>query len=180
MAMRDAELEPDEFDREVTRLVAATADESDPRIDRAVREVLRLVREHLEMEVAFVSQITQGRRIFRLVDAEPGKALISVGASDPLESSFCQRVLEGRLPELIRNVAALPDFDLLPVTPWPIGAHLSTPIVLGNGSVYGTLCCFSQSPDEDLSARDLKRLQMAAQMVARLLDKQLRSTDRQG
>jgi hypothetical protein len=27
-----------------------------------------------------------------------------------------------------------------------VGAHLSTPIVLASGKVYGTLCCFSQAP----------------------------------
>ena len=58
----------------------------------------------------------------------------------------------------------------MPSTPFPIGAHLSTAITLCNGTVYGTLCCFSFAPDESLRARDLKRLRMAADMVARLID----------
>ena len=174
MSMRDADLNPGDFEATLTRLVTATADAADPRIDRSVREVLRLVREHLGMEAAFVSEISDDRRTFRHVDTEPGKELISVGASDPLALSFCQRVLSARMPQMVPDVAKLTDFDQLPPTPWPIGAHLSTPVVLDSGHVYGTLCCFSRTPDEDLSQRDLKRLQMAAQMVARLINEQRR------
>jgi len=43
--------------------------------------------------------------------------------------------------------------------------------VLRDGTLYGTLCCFSFAPNEDLTGRDLKRLQMAAQMMARLIDR---------
>ncbi|VWX63244.1 Diguanylate cyclase [Burkholderiales bacterium 8X] len=175
MSMRDTDWTDqgsDDLERRITRLVSATADGGDTRIDRAVREVLRLVRDHLQMEVAFVSEVTEGRRIFRHVDTEPGKELIAVGASDPLALSFCQRVLDGRMPQMVRDVSKLPDFDELPQTPWPIGAHLSTPIVLASGQVYGTLCAFSRAPNEDLTQRDLKRLQMSAQMVARLIDQQ--------
>ena len=51
-------------------------------------KLLRAVRNHLHMEGAFVAQFEHGRRVFRAVDAEPGKCAIPVGASDPLEESF--------------------------------------------------------------------------------------------
>ena len=79
-------------------------------------------------------------------------------------------MIDGRLPELVTDVAKLPEALDVPPVPFPIGAHLSTPIVLHDGGVYGTFCCFSFAPNDELTQRDLGRLRMAAQMVARLID----------
>ncbi|RZI78444.1 MAG: GAF domain-containing protein [Variovorax sp.] len=171
MSARDNRVSAVDFDRRLSYLVVATADESDLQIDRAVNEVLRLVRDHLQMDVAFVSQFEGGRRVFRYIEQGEGDPLLAVGASDPLEQSFCQRVIDGRLPQLVQDVARLPDFRELPATSFPIGAHMSTPIVLRDGAIYGTLCCFSFAPNESLASRDLGRLRMAAAMAARLIDK---------
>ncbi len=170
MAARDLRISGDVFDRQLSRLVVATADEGDRHIDRAVYDVLRLMRKHLEMDVAFVSQFENGRRVFRYTDHEAPEKLLHEGASDPLEESFCLRVIDGRLPELVKDVAKLPDGLDVPAIPFTIGAHLSTPIVLHDGGVYGTFCCFSFAPNDELTQRDLGRLRMAAQMVARLID----------
>ncbi len=173
MSFRSNGINADPFDGLMSRLAAATADGSDPAFEDGVSEVLRVVRDVLQMDVAFVSQFVEGERVFRDVDFAPGAAeVIAVGGADPLEVSFCKRVLDGRLPEMVRDVAKLPNFAELPSTSFPIGAHLSTPIVLADGRVYGTLCCFSYSPDEALTERDIGRLRMAARMVGKLLDRE--------
>ncbi len=171
MTARDQGLHDDDgFDRRLSRLVVATADESDADIARAVQDVLSLVREHLGMDVAFVSQFVGGRRVFRAVEQRADRPLLTVGHSDPLEESFCQRVIDGRLPQLVCDVAALPDAADLPKVDFPLGAHLSTPVVLRDGAIYGTLCCFSFTSNDALTQRDLKRLVMAAALAARLID----------
>jgi GAF domain-containing protein len=159
------------FDRHLSRLAIATSEGSDIDIHRSVGEVLQLVRDHLQMDVVFVSRFENGRRVFRHVEQDPARPLLTVGHSDPLEMSLCQRVVDGRLPELVRDVARLPDADALPPLPFRIGAHLSTPLVLASGEIYGTFCCFSFAPDETLTERDLKRLRMASQLTARLIDR---------
>ena len=160
------------YDERLQQLAVVTADSAGDRdqIDRSVRDVLKLAREHLGMDVAFVSKFVAGRRVFMAVEPGDGGQVIAEGDSGALEASFCQRVIDGRLPGLIKDVTRLPAFAQLPSTPFPIGAHLSTAITLCDGTVYGTLCCFSFTPDESLRARDLKRLRMAADMVARLID----------
>lgn len=171
MTARDQAFDSDDaFDRRLSTLVVATADDSDANIARVVHEVLSLVREHLGMDVAFVSQFVQGQRVFRAVDQSAARPVLSVGHSDPLEQSFCQRIIDGRLPQLVADVAALPNAGDLPRVDFPIGAHLSTPVVLRDGAVYGTLCCFSFAPNDALTQRDLKRLVMAAELAARLVD----------
>ena len=171
MSARAHRISATDFDRRLSYLVVATADESDLQIDRSVNEVLRLVRDHLQMDVAFVSHFEGGRRVFRHIVQDETNPLLAVGASDPLEESFCQRVIDGRLAALVHDVAKLPDFGELPANDFRIGAHMSTPIILRGGAIYGTLCCFSLAPNEDLAQRDLGRLRMAAEMTARLIDK---------
>jgi EAL domain-containing protein (putative c-di-GMP-specific phosphodiesterase class I) len=123
------------------------------------------------MDVAFISEFVDGQRVFRYVDARPGPSVIHVGGADPLEESYCQRIIDGRLPELIHNACDLPAALELPATQaLPVGAHISVPIRFTNGVVYGTLCCFSSSPDQTLNERDLGMMRVFADFTARQLE----------
>ncbi|MBL0728896.1 GAF domain-containing protein [Piscinibacter sp. HJYY11] len=163
---------PDAFELDslfvkVSELLVATADTADADIDRAVPEVLHSLREKLGMDVVFVSEFVDGERVMRFVDKAEVAPPVQVGDSGELESSYCLRVVDGRLPELVHDAARLPD---LPATPFRVGAHLSTPIVLPDGQTYGTLCCFSTAPNEHLRRKDVDTLRMCAQLVARKID----------
>jgi len=158
----------EDLDVIVSDLLVATADSSDALLDDSVSQVLRLLREQMKMDVVFVSEFVDGRRVFRFVDAG-GIAPIAAGESSPLEESWCKRVVDGRLPELVPDVAKLPPASAPPKTAIRVGAHLSTPIVMGDGHACGTLCCFSAAPNEALRMRDLATLRHCAQLVARKL-----------
>lgn len=158
-------------------LVPSAADSNelvaDPQaVEVLLSEVLHLVRVSLGLEMAFISEFTDGRRVFRHVDAdERASGILQLGGSDCLEESYCQRVVDGRLPELIQNATDLPEARAMPVTiSLPVGAHLSVPIRFSDGHVYGTFCCFSRQPDSSLSGRDLNMLRTFAQMASRLLE----------
>lgn len=154
----------------VSDLLVATTDKADAAIDAAVPEVLNLLRQKLAMDVVFVSEFTGGERVFRFVNGAPGAPRLAVGASNPLEESYCQRVVDGRLPELVHDVAALPDGTRPPPAAFRIGAHLSTPVLLDDGQTYGTLCCFSTQPNPQLRQRDLDTLRHCAKLVARKVE----------
>ena len=173
MVFHDPDYTPDAFEVRISELLVATPEGSDSLIDESVPEVLRMIREHLKMDVVFVSEFVDGHRVFRRVDTSPTARVIEVGQSSPLEESFCQRVIDGRLPRLVRELEQEPSFADLPPTDFPIGAHLSTPIVLNDGRVYGTLCCFSFAPNADLTDRDLKKLELSAQLTARKINDRL-------
>ncbi|HAQ86671.1 MAG TPA: diguanylate phosphodiesterase, partial [Pseudomonas sp.] len=62
-------------------------------------------------------------RVFRYLDGNFVPLQLAIGGSDPLEDSYCQRVLDGRLPELIQDAALLPEALAMPVTKaLPVGA----------------------------------------------------------
>ena len=156
----------DELTVTISELLVATADSSDPLLDDSVSQLLHAMRQRMQMDVVFVSEFVDGQRMFRYVDAAPGAPGIQAGESSPAEESVCQRVVEGRVPQLVHDLGAVPK-EQLPEIPFRIGAHLSTPIVLADRSVYGTLCCFSAAPRPELVQADLDKLRMCATLVAR-------------
>ena len=165
-------LEPfrdDDLTVTISELLVATADSSDPLLDDTVPKLLQAMRQRMEMDVVFVSEFIAGQRMFRYVDAAAGAPDIQAGDSSPAEESVCQRVVEGRVPELVANLCALPAEDL-PDMPFRVGAHLSTPVVLADKRIYGTLCCFSAAPRPDLVQADLDKLKLCATLVARKVD----------
>lgn len=154
-------------------LLLQSVGESEIQGRESLPQLLNAIRQHLQMDVAFVSEFARGRRVFRTVDPPGPDNPVQPGASDPLEESYCQRVVDGRLPELMCDAKQNPVAAALPVThALPVGAHLSVPILLADGSCYGTFCCFSYSPDQSLDARDLNMMRVFADVAAKLIDKE--------
>ncbi|MFE8072267.1 EAL domain-containing protein [Marinobacteraceae bacterium S3BR75-40.1] len=139
--------------------------------DVLIRNLLKATREYLGMEVAFVSQFVEGLRVFRYVDSDESVKAIRVGDSDPLDESYCQRVVLGRLPGWMRDARFWPAARELDIT-WklPIGGFVSVPIVLSDGGIYGTFCCLSRMPKPNLSATDHAYLTVFAEVTAALLE----------
>lgn len=151
----------------------------DGRIGRSADAVLHAARLHLGMDVGFIVEfLNDGTRIFRYVDCEAAdRCPVHQGDIVPLVEGYCQRVIDGELPQLIADTSRVPAAMELPATRRvPIGAHLSVPIRLEDGRVYGTFCCFSFRPDPTLNERDLGMMQALAQLVAQLLDIELAAT----
>lgn len=139
----------------------------------AVDKVLHSIRDHLGMDVAFVSEFRRNDRIFRHVDAR-GETPVNVGDVVPLEIGYCQRVVDGRLPQLMADTGQFPAAMELPETAAiPIGAHLSVPIRLADGRVFGTFCCFSYKADHTLGERDLKMMEVLAALIADQIDRDM-------
>ncbi|HEY0844832.1 MAG TPA: EAL domain-containing protein [Noviherbaspirillum sp.] len=134
-------------------------------------DLLSAIRRHLGLDVAFISEFVDGKRVFRHVDPATPDNPVQVGAGDPLEESYCQRIVDGRLPGLIPDARKNPEAASLPVThAVPVGAHLGVPVRLADGSIYGTFCCFSRKPDESLRERDLNMLHVFADVAAKLIE----------
>ena len=170
MAIHLWDYAPDDLEVTLSELLVATAEDADALIDQNVKDILQGLRQHLNMDVIFVSEIRNGMRMFKYVNHKPDRALIATGGGSSLEESFCQCVLDGRLPRLVQDAATHPAKDQLPATPFRVGAHLSTPIILADGMVYGTLCCFSTEPDPHLQEQDLQKLESVAKYTAKRID----------
>jgi GAF domain-containing protein len=158
----------------ITREFAvATADFATRDDHRPLSDFLAQVREALGMDIAFVSEFAGERRVFRVVSvASQEPSPVAPGNSDPLVDSYCLRVLEGRLPRAIPDTGVSEEAMSLPITrQLRIGAYLSVPIVMKNGEVFGTLCCFSHASRPDLGEEDVQALENVADAVAASIDR---------
>ena len=139
--------------------------------ERFLRGALQAIRKHLNMEVAFLSEFRDGRRLFRFVDSALPGCPVSEGGGDPLDDTYCQRIVDGRLPALLPDAAANAEARKLAVTSaLPVGAHVSVPVHLADGMLYGTFCCFSRRPDPSLTERDVAVLRAFADLAAQFLE----------
>lgn len=161
----------DALEVKVAELLVATADESDHLIDRSVPEVLKLLRERMKMDVVFVAEFAGGNRLVRFVEQPPGMQVVAAGQVDPPEDTWCQRVVDGRLPELIPEAAAVVASGAAPDMGGFAGTYISTPVVLGSGEVYGTLCCLSFAVNTGTTEKDVQKLRYTAQLTAAKIDR---------
>ena len=137
------------FGVKVSELLVATPDGSDPLIDPAVHGVLKQMREQLKMEAAFASEFVDDHPIGRIAGPAERAQLLDDQSADPLELAFCKTVVYAASAE---------------------GGYLKAPVVLKDGRVYGWLFSFSFQRNEDVRPRDLKKLEMSGQLMARLID----------
>ena len=171
LSVHDLGYEPDDLKVTVSEMLVATADQSDEALDRNITDVLRTLRERMKMDVVFCSEFVDGRRVMRQVAADATRPVVQVGQSAALEESWCHHVVEGRLPGYLPDASQHPLARQLSASlPFSIGTHISAPIVLSNGEVYGTLCSFSFSPQDNPNPDDLKTLEMTARLTAMRLE----------
>lgn len=131
-----------------------------------IKASLAAVRAHLGAEVAFVGRFAEGRRFFEYVDADASFCPVGPGDSDPLDESYCARVADGRLPELILDAAEIPEAAALAVTnALPVGCHISVPLRGPSGEPFGSFCCFSRDPNPELRERDLIVMRVLGDVV---------------
>ena len=138
-----------------------------------VDRILKAVRSHLHMDVAFASNVTSTETIIRYADTGE-EAPFGAGDAFPVDDGYCKRILDGRLAPLIHDAATVPEVASLRCTKeMPIGAHLSVPLRLSDGTVYGTFCCFSYEPDYTLTQRDVEMMRAFADLAAGEIEAEL-------
>lgn len=137
-----------------------------------VEDMLRVVRETLNMDVAFVSEFTDDRLVFRAVEGDAASFGWQEGTSFPIDESYCKRVLDGRIPQTVPD-AKREDAtkDLWVTSEADIGSYAAVPLVLSDGRLYGTLCCVSHDPDPWLRERDLKLMERTAGWLVEQLER---------
>lgn len=132
-----------------------------------IQRLLRRLRTHLNLDVAFVSELTDELRVIHYADAVIPHEHIRVGACTRRQDSYCHYVATGQLPQLLPDPSRHPVAAGLGLTePLGLGSHVSVPIVLGDGTVYGTLGGFAHRVDEGLDETQLAGVRLMAELVA--------------
>ena len=128
--------------------------------------LLHLLRRHVGMQVAWISEFVGSEQIFRLVDVEQGAVGPAVGSGTPLNDAYCSRVLAGTMPALIPNSRDETTAVLLDVTlSMHIGSYLGVPLHGLDGTPTGMLCAISSTPSPALDERALMTARLVAQVI---------------
>lgn len=131
-----------------------------------ITDALRTMRQHLEMEIGYLSEFVGDQLVFRVVDAPGLEALVKPGDTMDLSETYCNHIASGGLPQLMADTLEFPIAAALPIThSIPIRAHVSIPIERRDGSLYGMFCCLSPKPNDTLNDRDLQLMRSFARLA---------------
>lgn len=148
--------------------------QSNASIEAKLADLLALVRKHLDMDVAFISEFINDERVFKVVDNPSENQIVKVGNADPINETYCQKITDDKLSPIITNTNANPITKAMPVTEkLGIGAYIGVPINLSNGKLYVTFCCYKSHHDESLNDRDLSFLNIISEIATGLIEKNL-------
>jgi EAL domain-containing protein (putative c-di-GMP-specific phosphodiesterase class I) len=138
----------------------------------SVNRILELARRHLEMDVTFISQFTAGKQVFRGLAGDAASFGFALGEGPALDSTYCALMAAGRIPNAVPDAAAHPVLSRLAgTTDAGIGSYVGVPILLPDGSLYGSLCGLGHTR-QSVDARDARFLTLLAELVAHELDKE--------
>ena len=149
------------------------------RLEGVFARVLELAHDHLELDVAWISEFTGGGQ---LVHAVAGGATFTPEEGDLLDhpGSYCSRVVAGTLPSAIPDLRSDPRTRDLPVTQATgAGAYLGVPVRLPGGNVFGMLCSLSDRPTP-IVERDVRFVAMLAELLAAELAAEAGVNDERG
>lgn len=143
----------------------------------AVNRALKVVRAHLGMDIAYVSEFIGDNMVLREVDAPGQEALAKVGDAHSLNETYCRDIMAGRLPELMPDTSHEPLAAAKGITAaLPIGRHMSVPLRLPDGTAYGMFCCLGFAPDPTLRERDLQMMRAVAELAAFEISREVEAT----
>src|SRR4028118_1708549 len=107
-----------------------------------IEDMLRDVREAFRMDVAFVSKFDGDQLVFRKLEGDAESFGWQEGQSFPLDESYCKRVLDRRIPQVVPD-AKREDAtkDLRVTSEADMGCYCAVSLMPSDGRLYGTLCC---------------------------------------
>jgi EAL domain-containing protein (putative c-di-GMP-specific phosphodiesterase class I) len=145
----------------------------------AIERILALARNQLGMDVAFVSAIEQGLEHIRAVDGDAESFGLDGAIAIPLEESYCNRMIKGRLPNAVPDTRREERVRDLAVTASArIGAYVGVPVHLWDGRLYGTLCCLSHAAEPSLDERDVRFMHVLATVISDQIEQDARLAER--
>lgn len=146
--------------------------------DEQIADLLRTAKESLHLSVAFLSRLDGTTQHLEVVESSV-PFLFSEGATQKQATSFCQVILDGDLPAVIPDVRQHPVAMALPAARLPrIRSYVSVPVVLSDGSLYGTFCAAGLSSDRDLADRDKALMDVLARAASVVIEPGVRERER--
>lgn len=136
----------------------------------AIGTILEVVCRTTGMRFAAVARVTDQRWVCLAVKDDLSFGLVP-GAELQLETTICNEIRDHRAPVAIDHAARDGNFCAHP-TPRQYGfeSYISVPIILADGSFFGTLCSIDPNPTPVNNPNVLGMYTLFAQLIAHELD----------
>jgi GAF domain-containing protein len=126
---------------------------------------LELAHSETEMDVAVLGEVCDGREVVRFAAGDFRSFGLAPGASMPIEDTYCQRLLAGRLSNCVPDARADEQLRDLEITrAAQIGAYLGVPLTALDARLY-VLCCLAHEQRPQLGQRDVLFLRSLGETV---------------
>ena len=146
----------------------------DASISSKLSNLLALVRKHLGMEVAFISEFMSDELVFKIVDKDATNTTVQAGLASPIDETYCKKIADNKLDPITHDAKNNPITKVMPATEaLNIGSYLGVPITLSDGEVYGSFCCYKSHADNSLNDRDLAFLKLISEIATELIEKKI-------
>ncbi len=117
--------------------------------------------------------------VFRALEGDAESFGWQEGGGVPLEGTFCKRVVDGRLPNVVPDAKNDERVNGLEVTrEADIGSYVGLPLRFSDGRTYGTLCCLSHTSEPRLRERDARFMSVLARLVAEQLEREEKEAEK--
>jgi diguanylate cyclase (GGDEF)-like protein len=144
--------------------------------DSAARSVLSYLHQHLGFQLWMVTR-TEGEDWIMLQVEDHGYG-VAEGSVFCWSDSFCSRMVKGDGPRIAPQANSVPAYIEAPIGKQvSIGAYVGIPIVLSDGSLFGTLCAIDPEPQSEAIHEKLPTIELLAKLLSTILDKELQSQE---
>ena len=143
--------------------------------EQQIADLLQTARQSLGLSVAFFSRFDGTHQHLEVVESSY-PVVFHDGLTQAQDTSFCQAVIDGRLPTVMPDVRDFPEaMRLRPARVPRIRSYVTAPVVLSDGEVYGSFCAFGMTTDPELSGRDATLMRVLAEAASVIIEPELRS-----
>jgi EAL domain-containing protein (putative c-di-GMP-specific phosphodiesterase class I) len=138
--------------------------------ERQVADLLLTAKKSLHLSVAFLTRMDGTTQHLEVVESSV-PFLFKEGVTQRQDTSLCQAIADKKLPAVMPNLKDFPYAMTLPASRLPrIRSYLSVPVVLSDGTMYGTFCAAGLTSDKELTKRDETLMDVLAQAAAVILE----------
>jgi EAL domain-containing protein (putative c-di-GMP-specific phosphodiesterase class I) len=147
-------------------------------MEQQLADLLRTAKRSLRLTVAFLTRMDGTTQHLEVVESSV-PFLFQEGVTQRQSTTFCQAILDGKLPAVIPDVRDFPEAMKLPAARLPrIRSYVSVPIVLSDGTMYGTFCAAGLTSDKELTTRDQSLMEVLAGAAAVIIEPGVREQAR--
>jgi diguanylate cyclase (GGDEF)-like protein len=147
-----------------------------PDFGTASVEILNFLYQRLNFDLWMITR-TEGNDwiVLQVSDRSYG---IEEGTVFSWADSFCCQMVSGQGPRIAPSASAIPAYAATPIAQQiPIGAYIGIPLVLEDGSLFGTLCAIDPNPQPEAITAELPLLELFARLLCSILENDLKLSE---